>query len=79
MKNSVTRLPGFPSRLKAARENASMTQQAVADELGVIARSYQRYERGESEPSLFTLASLAVILDVTADYLLGLSDEARAD
>lgn len=56
-----------------------MTQQAVADELGVIARSYQRYERGESEPSLFTLASLAVILDVTADYLLGLSDEARAD
>lgn len=79
MKNVVTRLPGFGDRLKAARKSAGLTQQAVANELGILLRSYQRYEAGMSEPSLYFLASTAVILNVSSDYLLGLSDEARAD
>ena len=75
MKTSFTRLPGFPDRLKFARKNSGLTQQAVADEMGMLLRSYQRYESGESEPSLFNLASLAVIVGVSSDYLLGLTDD----
>lgn len=78
MKNPVTRLPGFAERLKAARASSGMTQQEVAEELGILMRSYQRYERGESEPSLHALAGLCVILGTSADWLLGLSGEARA-
>lgn len=54
-----------------------MTQQAVADQIGATLRTYQRYEGGDTEPTLYDLVSLAVILGVTADSLLGLS--ARAD
>lgn len=77
MKNYVQRLPGFPERLKQARRAAGLTQQFVADSLGILLRSYQRYERGESEPSLFYLVSLAVVIGVSTDYLLGLTDERR--
>ena len=79
MKNSVTRLPGFADRLRETRKAKGMTQQAVADDLGILLRSYQRYERGESEPSLYALVSLSVTLGVSSDWLLGLSDEAPAD
>lgn len=34
-------------RLKAARKAAGMTQQAVADELGITLRYYQAIEAGE--------------------------------
>ena len=75
MKNCVQRLPGFPERLKKARVAAGLTQQFVADSIGVLLRSYQRYERGESEPSLFILVSLSVVIGVSTDWLLGLTDE----
>lgn len=79
MKNSTIRLPGFNSRLKAARNSAELTQQNVADALGLTLRSYQKYESGMTEPCLHNLVSLAVVLGVSTDWLLGLSDEAPAD
>lgn len=77
MRTSSEKLPGFGDRLRSARLAAGMTQQAVADQIGATLRTYQRYEGGDTEPTLYDLVSLAVILGVTADSLLGLS--ARAD
>lgn len=60
----------FGKRLRAARMNNSMTQQALADKVGVALRTYQCYEQGAREPSFSILVDLADILDVSLDYLL---------
>ena len=48
-----------------------MTQQALADEIGVALRTYQCYEQGVREPSFLLLVKIADCLDITTDYLLG--------
>lgn len=48
-----------------------LTQQKLADSLGLALRSYQCYEQGTREPSLSMLVAIADTLDVTTDYLLG--------
>lgn len=52
-----------------------MTQQQIAGLLNVKQQSYIRYEYGTGEPCLNTLIKLTEIFNVTADYLLGISDE----
>ena len=60
--------------IKAARLAAKMTQQAVADHLGIDRSSYARYETGTREPDMDTLHRLANLFSVSSDYLLGLTD-----
>lgn len=60
----------FCKRLREMRMERRMTQQAVADAIGVVLRTYQCYEQGTREPSLKTLINLANVLNVSADYLL---------
>ena len=50
-------------------------QKDVAASIGVPLRTYQRYERGESEPQLSTLIRIADFYGVSLDYLAGRSDE----
>ncbi len=64
----------FPERLKAARIAKGFKQREAAEYLQITTRSYQQYEGGVRRPSFEALAALAVYLNVTADYLLGLSD-----
>ena len=63
----------FAKRLKAIRKKRGITQQAIAEQLNLAVRSYQRYEaiNGFCDPPLSTLIQLADILDVSIDYLLG--------
>lgn len=58
-------------RIKEARELRKMTQQYVADRLGIGRESYARYENGSRNPSLQNLVDLADLFGVTTDYLLG--------
>ena len=60
----------FGKRLRQARIEKNLTQQAVADAIKVELRTYQRYEQGSREPSFATLVVLADILNVSIDYLL---------
>ncbi len=46
----------------------------MADLIGVALQSYQRYEQGDREPSLSMLITLADVLEVSADELLGRTD-----
>lgn len=64
----------FFMRLRAARVQNKLTQQAMADRLGVSLNGYQKYEQGERQPPLDTLVKIADILDVSTDYLLGRID-----
>lgn len=65
----------FRLRLRMARKMRRVSQQKIADFLGVSLRTYQRYESGENEPSIGGLYKIALFLGVTADYLLCLDSE----
>lgn len=59
---------------RAARKARGLTQEDVAEQLGVSTEFYARVERGASLPSVPTLASLAATLGVSADRMLGIGD-----
>lgn len=69
----------FGSRLKKARNACGMTQQVAANTFGITLRGYCRWEAGDAEPCLAVVADIARTFNVSADYLLGLADEAPAD
>lgn len=62
-------------RLKQARLNAKLTQQEMADRLGVSQQAYQKIEIGRtSDMRISTLFKLCQILNVSSDWLIGLED-----
>ncbi|WP_459306720.1 helix-turn-helix domain-containing protein [Weissella viridescens] len=52
-----------------------MSARQVSFELGLSQNMYSSYERGEKEPTVSTLKKIVQLFNVSADYLLGLSDE----
>ena len=62
----------FCDRLKELR--GTMSQKSFAALLKLNQQTYQRYESGVREPDLETLHLIGVSLDVSVDWLLGLSD-----
>src|SRR5512136_1333585 len=65
-----TSKPTFGQRLRTARIRAGYyTAKAVAEEIGVTANTYYRYERDESKPSPYMLARLTEVLKVRAGEL----------
>ncbi|WP_252503234.1 helix-turn-helix domain-containing protein [Sporosarcina sp. Marseille-Q4943] len=61
----------FSESLKALRKKKKMSQQEMADFLGITRQGYAKYESGESEPSFATLEKIALFFGVTTDDLLG--------
>ncbi|WP_091016072.1 helix-turn-helix domain-containing protein [Paenibacillus amylolyticus] len=59
------------SKLKKARENKRLTQQEVANKLGVSNGAISGYERGYRDPDTDTLKSLADLYEVSLDWLKG--------
>ena len=64
-------LIGFGNRLKKLRKEKGLTQQNMADMMGITMRNYQRYEYGDINVPATTLNFFADYFGVTADYLLG--------
>ena len=64
----------FSKNLKAARKAQNKTQKQVADEVGIAVNTYACYERNIKKPSLHTLASLCLALEVSAEQLLSDGD-----
>lgn len=60
------------SRIKLLRTAAGLTQDQLAEIIGVASKTIQRYETDKSMPEVYVLARLAAYFDVSADYLLGL-------
>jgi transcriptional regulator with XRE-family HTH domain len=73
----------FPERLAGIRKERSLTQQALADQVGVHVLQIRRYEGGNSQPTLDVIRRLARALHVSSDELVfdkeerGPSDEFR--
>ena len=62
----------FNENLREARLRKKLTQQQVADRLGIAKSTYCQYETGASEPNVLRLKELAKILETTGDALLGI-------
>ena len=56
--------------LVKAREKLGLTQAQVAEEVGVNANWYARFERGEEKPSLTTLEKIAKVLKIKSSDIL---------
>lgn len=67
----------FYERLKSCRKSKEKTQKQMAEILGVSERAYQHYELNDREPPLSKVIVLADYFDVSIDYLVGRSDEAK--
>ena len=62
----------FHENLKAARIRKGLSQQEVADLVGVSKSTYSMWETGNREPNLMRIKTLTKVLDVSGDELLGL-------
>lgn len=60
-------------RLRDLREDHDLTQQNVADHLGMKQSQYSRYERGIRDIPTDILIRLAALYHTSTDYLLGLT------
>ena len=60
------------SRLKYAREKNDLKQTDVQKVTGINNKTLSNYENGVSSPNPETLKILAILYNVSADYLLGI-------
>lgn len=61
----------FDRILKLLRTEKKMSQQELADALGISKSSINMYERGERQPNFEVLETIADFFNVDIDYLLG--------
>jgi len=65
----------YLQRLKDLREDMDMQQSDVAKLLNTTQPQYSRYETGERELPLRHLVTLADFYNVSADYILGRTND----
>lgn len=71
----VFEIEKFAQRLRALRKERGESQQAVAQLLGTSTTQISDMERGKTTTSFERLVLLCDHFGVSADYLLGLTDE----
>lgn len=64
-------------RLKKARQYRDYTQEQLAELANVELHQVWRHENGKTTPDGNIVARYAQALDVSADYLLGISDDLK--
>lgn len=66
----------FYDRLKESRIRSGLTQEQLAEKLGIAKSTLSGYEGGNREPTVATIAKALEILDIDANYLY--QDETKA-
>ena len=61
----------FKDEFKKYRELRELTQEDIADAIGISRQSVSKWENGNSEPDIETIKQLALIFDCSTDQLLG--------
>ena len=73
----------FAQRIITLRKELSMTQEQLAQELGITAQAVSKWETGQSYPDITLLPKLAEVFHVRVDELLGVAplqdEEAEED
>ena len=65
------------NRLKELREEKGYSQVELSKLLEMEQTNYSKYERGNRSIGIKTLKSLCQIYNISADYILELTDEKR--
>ncbi len=65
----------FCKRLTDAIKNSGYTQKEIAKTLNISEGNITNWKKGENLPSVDILFSLCAILNESADYLLGLTND----
>lgn len=66
-------------RLKDLREDGDFTQKQVADYLNIKQNTYSQYENGQRQIPIDALIALAKFYKTSTDYILGLTNNKRAN
>lgn len=69
----------FATRITELRKSRNISQQQLADGIGITRQSLGRYESSERTADIEILARIAEYFNVSTDYLLGRADEPFAD
>ena len=64
----------YNERIRAIREDNSLTQQKIADLLHIGQRTYADYESGKTRITVDSLLILARFYNVSMDYITGASN-----
>lgn len=64
----------FGEKLKELRKEKNMTAQTMAKILGITRSAYSNYEQNIRQPSYEILTKIAVIFEVSTDYLLDVEE-----
>ena len=65
----------YIERIKQFRQTTGITQAQVAEVLGITQQQYFKYEKGINELPLRYLVVICQEYNLSADWLLGLSDD----
>ena len=66
-------------RLRALRESLSLSQAKLAELLGITQSSLNRYENGQSTPTVEVFRKYADFFDVSMDYIFARCDEPQGN
>lgn len=62
-------------RLQELRKDKKLTQKQLGKLIGASERTISSYERGEISPQVEKLIMIARILDISIDYICGITDD----
>lgn len=65
----------YTDRIEWIRNCRNVTQKEIADYLGIKQQQYARYEKGINIMPITYLAKICEYLDISSDYIIGLTDE----
>ncbi len=67
----------FNERLTSTRKMKGLSQESLADKMGVSRQAVSKWETGDAQPDYQKLVALADTLDVSMDYLCCRTDDAE--
>lgn len=65
----------FANQLKELRQEKSISQNQIANQLNIAVSTYANWEQGRTEPNIMYIKQIASCFNVSTDFLLGLSDD----
>ncbi len=68
----------FSERIRALREDRDLNQTDIAEILGTNQRKISRLETGDCEPNIEDIKNYCIYFNISADFLLGLSDNLKS-
>ncbi|MBQ7118227.1 MAG: helix-turn-helix transcriptional regulator [Clostridia bacterium] len=67
----------YNQRIAWVRDCRSITQKEMAEKLNIKQQQYARYEKGINVMPITYLEPICKILNVSSDYIIGLTDEPK--